>query len=72
MIKVNIRPVNFRSKNARIRERPRVNARAKVVNAQNRFKIIKHFIKNRAHAHERTFSRVKLLHNIESPFFFSS
>ena len=40
MIKVNIRPVNFRSENARACVRPRVSARAKNKNAQNRLKFI--------------------------------
>ena len=43
--------------------------------SQNHFAYVlghsKHFIKNRAHVHARAFSRVKQLHNIESPFFFS-
>ena len=42
MIKVNISPVNFRSKNARVRVRPRVSACAKCLNAQNRLKFILH------------------------------
>ena len=42
MIKVNMCPVNFRSKNARVRVRPRVSARAKFLNAQNRLKIFLH------------------------------
>ena len=42
MIKVNVRPVNFRSKNARASVRPRVSARAKNKNAPNRLKLILH------------------------------
>ena len=42
MIKFNIRPVNFRSKNARACVRPRVSARAKFQNALNRLKLILH------------------------------
>ena len=42
MIKVNIRSVNFRSKNARACVRPRVSARAKNKNAPNRIKLILH------------------------------
>ena len=42
MIKVNISPVNFMSKNARVRVRPRISARAKFLNAQNRLKLILH------------------------------
>ena len=42
MIKVNIHPVNFMSKNARVRVRPRVSARAKKLNTQNRLKFILH------------------------------
>ena len=42
MIKVNISPVNLRSKNARVRVRPRVSARANFLNAQNRLKFFLH------------------------------
>ena len=42
MIKVNISPVNFMSKNTRVRVRPRVSARAKFLNALNRLKFILH------------------------------
>ena len=42
MIKVNIRPVNFRSKYARACVRPRVSPRAKFQNAQNHIKLILH------------------------------
>ena len=45
MIKVNISPVNFMSKNARVRVRPRVSARAKFYNAENRLKFILHTFK---------------------------
>ena len=42
MIKVNISPVNLMSKNTRVRVRPRVNTRAKILNAQNRLKFFLH------------------------------
>ena len=42
MIKVNIRPVNYRSEIARACVLPRVSARAKNKNAQNRLKFILH------------------------------
>ena len=77
MIKVNIRPVNFRSENARACVRPRVSARAKNKNAQNRLNFFfayvscpfKHFAKKLAHAHARAFSRVMAFRNIKSPIF---
>ena len=77
MIKVYVRPVNFRSKNARACVRPRVSARAKNKNAQNRLKFILHTFqailsilqKKRAHVHARAFSRVMAFSNIESPNF---
>ena len=77
MIKVNIRPVNFRSKNARACVRPRCQLARKISKCSKSSQIFfayvschfKHFAKKRAHAHARAFSRVMAFCNIKSPNF---